>query len=55
MFQGHELDKEHLSPSMRREWIEMPMYGLIRITPSWSPSMRREWIEMALTLALVTP
>ena len=23
MFQGHELDKEHLSPSIRREWIEM--------------------------------
>ena len=39
-----------LSPSMRREWIEMThcngAQGRI-----WSPSMRREWIEITVCTA----
>ena len=34
-----------LSPSMRREWIEMSITSEI-VTPFESPSMRREWIEI---------
>ena len=34
------------SPSMRREWIEMPELVKRSLTLSMSPSMRREWIEM---------
>ena len=38
-----------MSPSMRREWIEIGevMYSIKRGT---SPSMRREWIEMKETV-----
>ena len=40
-----------MSPSMRREWIEM-MALVIASALGWSPSMRREWIEMmALVIA----
>ena len=35
----------HLSPSMRREWIEIFWVLGFSLT-SVSPSMRREWIEM---------
>ena len=34
-----------LSPSMRREWIEMPMLASLK-SVRMSPSMRREWIEI---------
>ena len=34
-----------LSPSMRREWIEI-FLGSGLFPNLWSPSMRREWIEM---------
>ena len=34
-----------VSPSMRREWIEMKNDFRERIIPM-SPSMRREWIEI---------
>ena len=41
-------EDEIMSPSMRREWIEM-----LCLRPSKmgtvSPSMRREWIEMLVT------
>ena len=37
----------NLSPSMRREWIEI-MPDLQKTIPAMSPSMRREWIEMKL-------
>ena len=33
------------SPSMRREWIEIPQCRWRRILQA-SPSMRREWIEI---------
>ena len=35
-----------MSPSMRREWIEIP-HQCLQTPPMMSPSMRREWIEMA--------
>ena len=42
-----------LSPSMRREWIEMthlfPLPGALL-----SPSMRREWIEMVVVTCVIT-
>ena len=34
-----------LSPSMRREWIEIHLLAVL-YTSVWSPSMRREWIEI---------
>ena len=34
------------SPSMRREWIEIPCRNNIESALIQSPSMRREWIEM---------
>ena len=35
-----------MSPSMRREWIEiLQLYSVLTIRQG-SPSMRREWIEM---------
>ena len=34
-----------MSPSMRREWIEIPHGLRLHVLPA-SPSMRREWIEM---------
>ena len=37
-----------LSPSMRREWIEIPLWRYC-CDSSESPSMRREWIEINLT------
>ena len=40
-------NKNNMSPSMRREWIEMPTTGNV-VKVSESPSMRREWIEMEL-------
>ena len=35
-----------MSPSMRREWIEMVVVTCVITVISMSPSMRREWIEM---------
>ena len=35
-----------VSPSMRREWIEMPQRVALP-TRHLSPSMRREWIEIS--------
>ena len=35
------------SPSMRREWIEIPTSIFIFCTSKESPSMRREWIEIS--------
>ena len=35
-----------MSPSMRREWIEIAGNSAIQRTGNRSPSMRREWIEM---------
>ena len=41
------LDKLALmSPSMRREWIEMIGRDTLDRIATMSPSMRREWIEM---------
>ena len=34
------------SPSMRREWIEIPCALSVILCSALSPSMRREWIEM---------
>ena len=40
-----------MSPSMRREWIEM--FKTFNVTHlSMSPSMRREWIEIASMFVL---
>ncbi len=36
----------YLSPSMRREWIEMVVVTCVITVISMSPSMRREWIEI---------
>ena len=36
-----------MSPSMRREWIEITGFRLPLVF-SPSPSMRREWIEISL-------
>ena len=41
------LPKEDMSPSMRREWIEI-LCLLNRLIHPESPSMRREWIEIAI-------
>ena len=38
-----------MSPSMRREWIEMFHFRNDTSGGFPSPSMRREWIEMAVT------
>ena len=35
-----------MSPSMRREWIEMFYERSVNSKMVKSPSMRREWIEM---------
>ena len=35
-----------MSPSMRREWIEILWCAIGNIAPVVSPSMRREWIEI---------
>ena len=35
-----------LSPSMRREWIEIPTHRRGWNSHGSSPSMRREWIEI---------
>ena len=35
-----------VSPSMRREWIEIQILMRILLA-NWSPSMRREWIEIS--------
>ena len=35
-----------MSPSMRREWIEMVVVTCVITVISMSPSMRREWIEI---------
>ena len=40
-----DLSETTESPSMRREWIEMPL-GEKFGEKIGSPSMRREWIEM---------
>ena len=37
--------KSFLSPSMRREWIEMSLHSCTSMYLR-SPSMRREWIEI---------
>ena len=37
-----------LSPSTRREWIEIHHRNITRSCIAWSPSTRREWIEMLL-------
>ena len=36
-----------MSPSMRREWIEMVVVTCVITVISMSPSMRREWIEIS--------
>ena len=36
-----------MSPSMRREWIEMTCLSIGTLKKNGSPSMRREWIEIA--------
>ena len=41
----HVINDYILSPSMRREWIEMH-HVKHPVTDSESPSMRREWIEI---------
>ena len=38
--------KYQKSPSMRREWIEIPLTIFLTSIFPTSPSMRREWIEM---------
>ena len=38
-----------VSPSIRREWIEIPLLKEPEIS-GMSPSIRREWIEMLLPL-----
>ena len=35
-----------MSPSMRREWIEITHTKITNLERESSPSMRREWIEM---------
>ena len=35
-----------LSPSMRREWIEIRIGDIVTVRDYVSPSMRREWIEI---------
>ena len=41
----------HVSPSTRREWIEITADNPSG-TPPESPSTRREWIEMLLQISL---
>ena len=41
--------KNIMSPSMRREWIEMIQLVKVKRRKDTSPSMRREWIEILLT------
>ena len=46
-----ELNRQNqMSPSMRREWIEMCIGGDKMYILDESPSMRREWIEMIRNL-----
>ena len=40
------IDYKRQSPSMRREWIEMPHNQRNMLVALLSPSMRREWIEI---------
>ena len=47
------LASDSLSPSMRREWIEIPCRTVQGSCRMWSPSMRREWIEMMNLPALL--
>ena len=42
-----------MSPSMRREWIEIPLFQCRRLCDQ-SPSMRREWIEMVIDTLVVS-
>ena len=50
-FRGHRhTDRGQLSPSMRREWIEIHPVNSVHIIAIESPSMRREWIEMVKTV-----
>ena len=35
------------SPSVRRAWIEIHLYGEIRRKKDGSPSVRRAWIEIS--------
>ena len=44
-FKDTNSTKNTLSPSMRREWIEI-FWTYTTISPNASPSMRREWIEI---------
>ena len=46
-----------LSPSMRREWIEMIPPRSETGTLQMSPSMRREWIEISsnVTVCWISP
>ena len=39
-------EDEIMSPSMRREWIEIAQPGRRGSAALRSPSMRREWIEI---------
>ena len=40
------------SPSMRREWIEIPKQTAAIYAGVASPSMRREWIEIAVAVVI---
>ena len=42
----------HMSPSMRREWIEMILSGFKIAIFNSSPSMRREWIEINFPMSI---
>ena len=37
-----------MSPSMRREWIEIAILSCVQRSKYLSPSMRREWIEIQI-------
>ena len=43
------MDGKLLSPSMRREWIEIVSEKGLVTNDRRSPSMRREWIEIYCT------
>ena len=43
-----QFDAGQMSPSMRREWIEMSTKLWQKETDKLSPSMRREWIEISV-------
>ncbi len=42
----------HMSPSMRREWIEISVLST-QCQLRKSPSMRREWIEISMRLTVI--